>query len=42
MNSLIKDSGLSVIKNTGHYCFIEDINTFRSIIRNYLFKQEEE
>ncbi|MBP5165331.1 MAG: alpha/beta hydrolase [Lachnospiraceae bacterium] len=42
MNSLIKNSGLSVIKNTGHYCFVEDINTFRSIIRSYLFKAEEE
>ncbi len=42
MNALIKNSGLSVIKNTGHYCFLEDMNTFRSIMRSYLFKPEEE
>ena len=42
MNALIKNSGLSVIKNTGHYCFLEDVNTFRNIIKSYLFKPEEE
>ena len=41
MNALIKNSGLSVIKNTGHYCFLEDINTFRNIIKSYLFKSED-
>jgi pimeloyl-ACP methyl ester carboxylesterase len=41
MNSLIKNSGLSVIKNTGHYCFIEDINTFRGILKSYLFLPED-
>lgn len=36
MESLIKDSGLAVIENTGHYSYLEDQKTFFTIINAYL------
>jgi pimeloyl-ACP methyl ester carboxylesterase len=36
MKSLIKDSGLCIIKNSGHFCFLEKEEHFYKIIDTYL------
>lgn len=35
MDELIPDSGLAVIKNAGHFCFVEQPAIFTSIIKSY-------
>ena len=42
MDELIPESGLAVIPGTGHYCFLEQPETFRLILRAYLVPEEDE
>ncbi len=42
MNRLIKDSGLAVLKNAGHYSFLEKPYEFNLIVDNFLQKDRTE
>ena len=36
MEELIPDAGLVILKNTGHYSFLEDFYTFSRVIESFL------
>ncbi|MCG6186382.1 alpha/beta fold hydrolase [Maribellus maritimus] len=41
MEKLIPDAGLVVLKNSGHYCFLEKRNEFLIIVNNFLTAKKE-
>ncbi|QSX06243.1 alpha/beta hydrolase [Sedimentibacter sp. zth1] len=39
LNKKIKDSGLIILKNAGHYSYVDDYKTFRAVIQSFLSKE---